>query len=123
MKALFLALTLGLLALLTAGCAASAANATPVLTDQVDMPPSYKFSPPVVQVQAGATVTWTNHDNFTHSVQLLPGGKPLVAQPGQTVQIKFDKPGTYNYICSFHPQNMQGQVIVVAGSTQVPGGY
>ena len=98
------------------GCASSALSAAPVKTNHVEMPPSYKFSPEVVEVKAGTTVTWHNSDNFTHSVKLLPDGKALVAAPGQSVQITFDKPGVYDYTCSFHPHDMQGRVIVVAGT-------
>ncbi len=101
-----------LLAVASAGCASNTANAAPVKTDHVEMPPSYKFSPTVIEVKAGTTVTWHNGDNFTHSVELLPNGKPLVAAPGQSVQITFDKPGQYDYICSFHPNDMKGKVIV-----------
>jgi plastocyanin len=35
-----------------------------------------------------------------------------VAKPGESIQITFDRPGTYSYVCTFHTQNMQGTVIV-----------
>ncbi len=38
-----------------------------------------------------------------------PGAKVL--SPGQTFTRVFDKPGTYNYFCSFHPY-MTGSVMV-----------
>ncbi len=114
MRYFVLLLTLVGLAGLGLGCAPSALSAAPVMTDHVEMPKSYKFSPAVIEVEAGTTVTWHNDDNFTHSVQLMPGGKPLIAQPGQSVHITFDKPGEYNYICTFHPNDMKGKVIVVA---------
>ncbi len=114
MRRLLVGLTITVLAGLGMGCAANTLSAAPVTTDHVEMPPSYKFVPAVIEVKAGTTVTWHNGDNFTHSVQLLPGGKPEVAQPGQSVQITFDKPGQYNYICTFHPNDMKGKVIVVA---------
>jgi plastocyanin len=62
-------------------------------------------------------VTWTNDDNFTHSVQFKDGGlptDPLVMQPGDHQAFTFTTPGTYHYQCSFHPQNMQGTVVVTA---------
>jgi plastocyanin len=56
------------------GCAPAATTAsTPVHTAKVDLPPSYQFVPAAIQVEPGTTVTWTNHDNFTHSVQ---GARP-----------------------------------------------
>jgi plastocyanin len=91
------------------------ATGSPVATSQVDLPPSYKFVPPAISVASGATVTWTNHDNFSHSVQFLDGGlptEPMDMKPGATVTFTFASPGTFRYQCSFHPQNMQGSVVV-----------
>lgn len=100
-----------------AGCAGASAAGSPVATTVVNLPPSYQFDPPAITVTAGTTVTWTNHDNFTHSVQFLDGGlptKPQVIAPGQTATFTFAAPGLFHYQCSFHPQNMQGTVLVTA---------
>jgi plastocyanin len=81
----------------------------------VRLPPSYKFEPAAIRVAAGATVTWTNADNFTHSVQFQDGGlpaDPLMMEPGEQATFTFDTPGTYAYRCSLHPQNMRGTVTV-----------
>jgi plastocyanin len=104
-------------AIALAACSGSGgAAASPVATNQVDLPASYKFAPAVITVHAGTAVTWTNHDNFTHSVQFLDGGlpnDPRVLQPGgSTTSFTFTTAGTFHYQCSFHPQNMQGTVIV-----------
>jgi plastocyanin len=91
------------------------AAAAPVPTSVVDLPPSYRFAPKAIYVAAGTTVTWTNHDNFTHSVQFLDGGlptEPLLMQPGATATFTFAAPGTYAYQCHLHPQNMRGTVTV-----------
>ena len=100
-----------------AGCAPSGAdaNAAPVATTSVDLPPSYKFAPAAITVKAGSTVSWTNDDHFTHSVQFLDGGlqaDPLVMDPGQGVSFTFPAAGTYHYQCHLHPQDMQGSVTV-----------
>jgi plastocyanin len=100
---------------LLGGCAAKAADAPPVATSAVNLPPSYKFEPAAIAVSPGTTVTWTNNDHFTHSVQFLDGGlpnTPLVMDPGATATFVFDRPGTYHYQCHLHPQNMQGTVTV-----------
>ena len=100
---------------LTGGCAPGSAGGSPVATSTVDLPPSYKFVPPAIVVEAGATVTWTNHDHFTHSVQFLDGGlpeTPLVMDPGATATFQFDRAGVYQYQCHLHPQNMKGTVTV-----------
>ncbi len=116
----FAARSLVVLVLLSAvvvstGCASQeGAGQTPVETTAVTMPPSYKFDPPAISVSAGATVVWTNRDNFTHSVQLLSGAswssEPV--RPGETTAYTFTKPGEYRYQCSFHPQDMKGRVVV-----------
>ena len=98
--------------LLLAACGLQAA-AEPVATNQVDLPPSYKFEPAVITVPDGTTVTWTNNDNFTHNVRLLDdGGEVLDLPPGESVSFTFSGPGEHRYDCSFHPNDMSGVVVV-----------
>ncbi len=107
-----LGFTLLLPVLVACGTASANTNAgTPVKTNQVNMPPSYRFDPPVIEVAPGTSVTWTNNDNFTHSVQ-VESGEVHVVKPGERTTIVFDKPGDYPYVCTFHTQNMKGRVIV-----------
>jgi plastocyanin len=107
---LFLVLVLGAVA-----CSGSAsAAARPVETNRVEMPPSYLFAPTAIQVPVGTAVTWHNGDNFTHSVQVAGvNDQGQIARPGESVSITFDRAGTYDYRCTFHPK-MTGQVTVVA---------
>jgi plastocyanin len=101
--------------LLIAACGAGGAttDASPVRTDKVDLPASYKFAPAAITVTAGTTVTWTNDDHFTHSVDLADDpSEPAVMSPGQSVQLTFDTPGRFAYVCSFHPNDMRGVVVV-----------
>jgi plastocyanin len=65
----------------------------------------------VVEIKAGETVTWTNNDNFTHTVK-VDGQADHKGGRGDGVSIKFDKPGTYHYICTLHSHDMHGEVIV-----------
>jgi plastocyanin len=103
-------------ALALAGCAA-ATPSEPVATDRVDLPPSYKFVPADITVPDGTTVTWTNNDNFTHSVRLVDdGGEVLVMAPGESVTYTFTGPGLHHYDCSFHANNMKGTVTVTEAS-------
>jgi plastocyanin len=90
-------------------------SATPVRTSLVDLPPSYQFVPASIQVTAGTTVIWTNHDNFTHSVELQGQTEVHMLRPGERTQISFDLPGTYPYVCTLHTQNMRGTVVVTGG--------
>lgn len=87
----------------------------PVATSVVDLPPSYRFVPEAIAVTAGTTVSWTNSDNFTHSVRFLDGGlpgEPLLMKPGASASFTFATAGTYRYECHLHPQQMQGTVTV-----------
>jgi plastocyanin len=107
----------GLLACSPPGSSATGetTGVAPVETSMVDLPPSYRFAPEAISVAAGTTVTWTNSDNFTHSVQFLDGGlptEPLQMQPGASRTFTFDAPGAYRYRCHLHPQDMRGTVSV-----------
>ena len=103
---------LAVFALVGAACGPGAgADASPVATTAVDLPQSYRFAPASITVPDGATVTWTNRDNFTHNVA-LEGSEPLVMAPGESVEHTFVEPGTYSYVCSLHPKDMKGSVLV-----------
>jgi plastocyanin len=94
-----------------AGCGGSESDFEPVATTEVTMAKSYRFDPKTIEVEVGATVTWTNEDNFTHTVQ-LDGEEDHKVGRGDTVSIAFDKSGTYHYVCTLHRQDMDGEVIV-----------
>jgi plastocyanin len=103
------------IAVLLAACSPQAA-AEPVATDEVNLPPSYKFEPAAITVPDGTTVTWTNNDNFTHNVRLLDdGGEVLDLPPGESMSFTFTGPGEHRYDCSFHPNDMSGVVVVSEG--------
>lgn len=70
------------------------------------------FSPQVLEIPVGTTVTWTNEDAPQHTV--FSKDKTFasdILEQGDTFSYTFDEPGTYDYICSLHP-NMTGQVVV-----------
>jgi len=96
--------------LVAAGCG-GAGTAEPVATTKVTMAKSYRFEPKAIVVEAGDTVTWTNDDNFTHTVE-VEGGEDHKVDRGDSVAIAFDKPGSYHYICTLHSNDMDGTVIV-----------
>jgi plastocyanin len=85
----------------------------PVRTTAVRLEKSYSFTPPVIAVRAGDTVTWTNADAFLHTVRMRDGSgidKPIAV--GDAVAITFDTPGSYLYDCTLHPTQMRGKVVV-----------
>ena len=93
-----------------AGCGGSESS-EPVATTDVAMAKSYRFDPKAVEIQAGQRVTWTNEDNFTHTVQ-VDGQDDHKVERGESISIAFETPGSYHYVCTLHSQDMDGEVIV-----------
>lgn len=106
----FLLPVVAAVAIFAAGCGGSGTS-EPVAATEVEMVKSYRFDPKVIEIEAGDTVTWTNEDNFTHTVQVEGQGDHKVEQ-GESVSIAFDEPGTYDYVCTLHRKDMDGTVIV-----------
>jgi plastocyanin len=98
-------------AVFAVGCGGSGESSEPVATTEVEMVKSYRFDPKVIEIEAGDTVTWTNEDNFTHTVE-VEGQEDHKVEQGESFSIKFDEPGTYDYVCTLHSQDMDGEVIV-----------
>jgi plastocyanin len=91
--------------------------APPTATTHVDLPPSYQFAPADIVVPSGATVVWTNHDHFTHSIHLTDdGGASMMVPPGDSVRFTFTRAGLHHYDCSLHPHDMHGTVTVAGGT-------
>jgi len=98
-------------AVFAAGCGGSGESSEPVATTGVQMVKSYRFEPKVIEVEAGDTVTWTNEDNFTHTVE-VDGEEDHEVEQGESFSITFDRTGTYHYVCTLHSKDMDGEVIV-----------
>ncbi len=111
LRALLAAVAVLAAALLVAGCGGAGESGEPVATTEVEMVKSYRFEPETIEIQAGDKVTWTNEDNFTHTVQVEGQGDHKVAQ-GESVSITFDEPGTFDYVCTLHSRDMEGTVVV-----------
>lgn len=73
------------------------------------------FSPPVISIPAGTTVTWTFADidedgmPVDHNVVFDDVASEVMATG--TYQITFDEIGSYDYVCTLHSY-MEGRVIV-----------
>ena len=72
---------------------------------------NFAFSPSSVEIKAGESVTWTNEDSATHTVEGDGGISSGDLAKGQSYTKKFDTAGTYPYKCSIHP-SMTGTVVV-----------
>lgn len=72
------------------------------------------FSPPSLQVNINATITWINDDNIVHTVTAGNGSFDSGdIAPGSKFTSTFTNTGTYNYHC-IHHSGMSG-VVMVAG--------
>jgi LPXTG-motif cell wall-anchored protein len=81
----------------------------------------FEFAQPNVTVDVGDTVTWTNDGPTPHSATASDGSFDTgIMDAGQSGSHTFDAAGTFNYICTPHP-NMTGTVTVVAAATQDGG--
>src|ERR1700731_2474087 len=76
---------------------------TPVKPDKAEVViANFRFSPKTFTAPAGATVTWTNHDDVPHAVVSADNQfkKSTVLKPGQSFSHTFTKAGNYSYFCS-----------------------
>lgn len=75
----------------------------------------FAFTPATIKIKAGTTVTWTNKDSVQHNVvadkESSDAPKSELLAKDESYEFTFNKPGTYSYHCSPHP-NMKGTVIV-----------
>ncbi len=72
----------------------------------------FAFEPAMVMIEPGTTVTWTNAGDRPHTVTADDGSFDSGRlDPGEQYSFTFDQPGTFTYVCGFHPE-MQGSVMV-----------
>lgn len=77
----------------------------------------FSFNPKILTISEGTVVTWTNRDGVPHTVTsgsrrssdgLFDSGS---LAKGDTFSYKFNKAGSYEYFCPFHP-GMEATIIV-----------
>lgn len=82
---------------------------------QSDPTQNHLFSPPVIQIERGTTVTWAfaevdeDGQPVEHNVVFETANSPI--QATGTYELTFNEPGVYGYVCTLHPF-MEGTVIV-----------
>jgi plastocyanin len=70
----------------------------------------FEFSPVDTEVTAGDAVTWENEGDQTHTVK-GDGFFSKAMNAGDTYKHTFQKKGSFDYVCTLHPQ-MTGTVVV-----------
>ena len=80
----------------------------------------FAFSPPILTIAAGDTVTWTNADPVVHTSTSTSGAFDSGdLDQGESYSVTFTTPGTYDYLCTPHP-TMTGRIVVQAASASTP---
>ena len=98
--------TAALVAIAPRTLSADAANPAAI---QID---NFHYSPPMLVVAPGTTVTWKNDDDSPHSVREKDGKfKSAALDTDDTFSQAFSAPGEYDYFCSIHPY-MTGKIVV-----------
>jgi plastocyanin len=66
---------------------------------------NFMFSPMSLVVPVGTTVSWRNFDGEPHTIRSVDDAfRSGALDQNDSFSFKFDKPGTYKYVCSIHPQ-------------------
>lgn len=72
----------------------------------------FDYEPSVLEVTLGTVVTWTNEDSAPHTATAQDDAFDTGRlDKGESGEITFETPGTYEYICTFHPY-MEGRIVV-----------
>ncbi len=73
----------------------------------------FAYDPDPVTIEEGGKVIWQNEDSVAHTATATDGSfdtGPI--EEGKIASETFKEPGTYEYVCSIHPQ-MHGTIEVV----------
>jgi plastocyanin len=75
---------------------------------------NFTFSPSVLKIRVGQTVTWVNDDDIPHAVAATGKAfKSKVLETGERFSFTFAQAGSFAYFCSLHP-HMTGTIVVTA---------
>ena len=103
----------------TTASTADANSSPPPNTVYINGLESPFFTPDVLNIKAGTTVTFVNTDGNTHTVTSVKAGTMTAdgtfdsgfIKSGKTFTFTFNTPGTYEYICMIHT-HMRGTIVV-----------
>jgi plastocyanin len=108
----------GLFGLLTVAGPVLAANGSVSIKEADER---YSFSPQMVYVNVGESVTWTNDSDAPHTVT-SDSGDELASEnlaEDDTFDHRFSATGTFAYHCTIHAY-MKGSVVVLAAGVTPP---
>ncbi len=73
---------------------------------------NFMFSPMSLAVPVGTRVSWKNLDGEPHTIRSIDDTfRSGALDQNDSFSYTFDKPGTYRYACSIHPQMVASIVV------------
>jgi plastocyanin len=78
------------------------------------------FAPTEMTIPAGTTVTWANRGRVPHTTTSPGVWDSGRIAPGASWALRFDTPGTFDYLCTLHPNEMRARIVVEAAETATP---
>jgi plastocyanin len=106
-RGIALALIAGAVLTFASGGASLSAEpaAAPGAADSTIAIRNFMFEPMSLVVAAGTKVTWKNYDGEPHTIHSIDDAfRSGALDQNDTFSFQFDRPGTYRYVCSIHPQ-------------------
>jgi plastocyanin len=101
---------LGLMSAAVGVAAEPSATATP--QDSSVAIRNFMFSPMTLAVPVGTRVSWKNLDGEPHTIRSIDDTfRSGALDQNDSFSYTFDKPGTYRYACSIHPQMVASIVV------------
>jgi plastocyanin len=76
----------------------------------------FYFLPAQISFPAGTQITWVNEGQTAHTTTSAVGGQwdSGAIQPGNQWAASFSVPGTYEYYCTIHPDQMRATLTITA---------
>lgn len=72
---------------------------------------SVEYGPKQIRVHVGDMVEWQNQDIVAHTATAKDKSWDVNIMPGRSGSTVMKVPGTFDYICRYHP-NMTGEIVV-----------
>ncbi|QIO24156.1 cupredoxin domain-containing protein [Haloarcula sp. JP-L23] len=73
-----------------------------------------EFHPLIAEVPSGTEVTVTNEDAARHTITVPALDVDETVDSGGSVSFTVQQTGTFDYVCTFHPPQMLGRLVVTA---------